>query len=210
MMSIYRDPVDTFSPIYSLLPIGTERFVAGGARHSILKIFDLRIPGTRPYHAATLGPLTSQGDGVQTQSPSKANLSRPDYRHSVEKQRRGWNIFIKLNRRTSRESPVYSLSRPSQNSTSFFAGIENNVVQFDMTSILDRHPDPIYQRPPGLRPNYNFTQSIWDPHRENIPMSVYEHDTGPVQLISQQTLYSPHGFPRAGWDERWDFEQFRK
>lgn len=37
------------SAIYSLLPLGRERFVAGASRYAMIKIFDLRMPGGKVY-----------------------------------------------------------------------------------------------------------------------------------------------------------------
>lgn len=42
-MAEYKDPIDAQTPIYALHPLGHTRFLAGGARHCILKIFDLRM-----------------------------------------------------------------------------------------------------------------------------------------------------------------------
>ena len=45
----YSDPLDAASAIYSLHPLGRERLLVGGARHNLLKIFDLRMSGGRVY-----------------------------------------------------------------------------------------------------------------------------------------------------------------
>ncbi|KAL9603320.1 MAG: hypothetical protein Q9179_002233 [Wetmoreana sp. 5 TL-2023] len=41
-VSTFIDPVDTFSAVYSLLPLGCGRFLAGSANHSLLKVFSTR------------------------------------------------------------------------------------------------------------------------------------------------------------------------
>lgn len=198
MTAVFRDPVDTFSPVYSLLPIGTERFVAGGGRHSIIKVFDLRMPGSKLYHAAHLDPC------------STARIAPPKQREQVKRfeaksNRRGWNVFLRLqSNRSRRDSPVYALSRPSQGSPSFFAGIESHIVQMDMVSIMDQHPDPVFANGPAKKGNRGDVRRKWDPYGTVVAMPMYEHDTGPVELIKQspEVGYSEHSI-RPGWDERW-------
>lgn len=219
----FRDPVDMFSPIYSLLPIGTERFVAGGGRHSIIKIFDFRMPGNKLYHATDLDPCFSEKIVAPKQS-EKAKQSRCCYHHyDAKHNRRGWNVFLRpQSHRARRDSPVYALSRPSQGSLSFFAGIENHIIQMDMVSMLDQHPDPVYANGPARQRNKGEPDPVyaniparqgnnvgvrrrWDPHREAIPMSMYEHDDGAVSLKTQRVELDDRDryANQPGWDERW-------
>ena len=203
MMSVYRDPVDTLSPIYSLLPIGMERFVAGGGRHSIVKVFDLRMPGTKPYYAAALDPCSAERITNTIDTPSGMKLDCCSFHYNARFNRRGWNMFLRMQQRSPRDSPVYSLSRPSQCSTSFFAGIENHVAQIDMVSIMDRNPDPIYQNQSDRREQRDANRMRWDPCYQAIRMSMYEHHTGPVKLFKQRNVWSGHVPSMSGWDERW-------
>lgn len=178
--AVFRDPVDTFSPVYSLLPIGTERFVAGGARHSILKVFDLRMPGGKLYHAS-------------------------------KHKRRDWNVFLRPKDNHSRrvtESPVYALSRPSQCSPTFFAGVESTVLQFDMVSIMDEYPDPLFKHGHAKTGDKHDVKRKWDPHGNVLCLPMYEHDTGPVTLIKQRQVEYTQG-SIEGWDERWKPEEPR-
>ncbi|KAA6410799.1 MAG: hypothetical protein FRX48_05109 [Lasallia pustulata] len=140
--ALYTDSIDGASPIYSLLALGRERFIAGGARHSILKIFDLRMPGGKAYYAADLEACSP---------PTHSNALCCDYHYQGRYDRRDWNIFLhppgpgfdKLGRRSA-ESPVYSLSAPAASAPWFYAGVEGAVVQFEMVGMMDRFPDPVF------------------------------------------------------------------
>lgn len=206
--AVFHDPVDTFSPIYSLLPIGTERFIAGGARHSIIKVFDLRMPGGKLYHAADLQPCSKESHSRPRNFKSGKCLSCCEFHYDSRHRRRGWNVFLRPTTNTSHriaESPVYALSRPSQCSPTFFAGVESTVLQFDMVSVMDKFCDPLFNH--GL-PKTGVEQK-WDPQGNVLCLPMYEHDTGPVKLIKQQKVGHIDGSIEEGWDERWRHEESR-
>ena len=205
MIAVFRDPVDTFSPIYSLLPIGSERFVAGGARHTIIKIFDLRIPGGRLYHAADLDPCSMKTQSSSKQPQEAKQFACCEYLYKAKHMRRGWNVFLNPpSQNRHRDSPVYSLSRPSQCSPSFFAGVENNIIQLDMVSIMDQHPDPLFKIGPARRHDQCDVRRKWDLNESSISLPMYEHDDGPVELLKQQEDVRYSNSPaRPGLDERW-------
>ena len=177
----FEDPVDV-SPVYSLLPFGRERFVAGGAMHALIKVFDLRMPGERMYYATDAGTC------------------------SVEP--KGWNVFIgkgsasRVRGSLSIESPVYSLSRPSQCSPTFFAGIEDRVVQVDLASVMDKYPDPVYGGLPDTGHRATDIHRKWKPHNRILSLPMYEHNDGPVKLRMQREVGLYKG-TFQGWDERW-------
>ncbi|KAG8530943.1 uncharacterized protein KY384_004300 [Bacidia gigantensis] len=60
----FSDLVDS-SAIYSLVSYGRERFVAGAARDTLMKVFDLRVPGSRRYFATDLQPHGSTNNDIQ-------------------------------------------------------------------------------------------------------------------------------------------------
>ncbi|KAL6717608.1 hypothetical protein ACLMJK_005523 [Lecanora helva] len=206
--SVFRDPVDTYAPIYSLLPFGTQRFIAGGGRHSIIKIFDLRIPGSRLFDAADIGPGRNvPGSSFKQGIPRRTN----DRCHNVIAHKsHGWNVFLNLMshqgrpHQRRRESPVYTLSRPSQHSPSFFAGIEGRILRLDLMSIMDKHSDPWLENQPS---DITGPDDVY--HREKtageaVRLSMYVHTTGPVNLLKQRSWVSGSGLPaRPGLDERW-------
>ena len=214
---VFRDPVDTFSPIYSLLSVGSERFIAGGGRHSIIKMFDLRMPGGKLYHATDVDPCSLPKNDLLKQKSSDQWLSCCGYHYEAKKNRRDWNVFLGVSSRRlggNRESPVYCLSRPSQCSPSLFAGIESTIAQIDMVSIMDSHPDPIYgdvqnTRPSGssrLDRSQDYVKRKWNPSGDIASLPMYEHDEGPVNLLQQQEVGRLRG-NIAGFDERWTFHQ---
>lgn len=203
--AVFRDPVDTFSPIYSLLPIGTERFVAGGARHSIIKVFDLRMPGGKLYHAADLEPCSGASENRPRNFNSETRLSCCQHHYDSKHRRRGWNVFLRPKdnaiRRVS-ESPVYALSRPSQCSPTLYAGVESTVLQFDIVSIMDKYPDPLFKYGQAKTEDKHYVKRKWDPQGNVLCLPMYEHDTGPVKLIKQRKVEYTQG-SIEGWDERW-------
>ncbi|KAL8777326.1 MAG: hypothetical protein Q9194_002621 [Teloschistes cf. exilis] len=119
-----------------------------------------------------------------------------------------WNVFLadRDHRtgptwRTIRESisSVYSLSCPSLLSPTFYAGIEGNVVQVDLTATDDRFPDPILQlapRPKGKK----YPEALRKKHYDSDVMclAMYEQVKGPVKLRQQiprpSTLLCCHSF----------------
>ncbi|TID15312.1 hypothetical protein E2P81_ATG08375 [Venturia nashicola] len=199
-VSTYFDPADD-GAIYSLQTLGRERLAAGSSRHSIIKFFDLRVAGGRVYHYTDLE--RSSSDRMQSLSISTSEPGQSD-----------WNLFLNprnqmqqpqrwqrsANRAT--ESPVYSLSSPSPSSPSLFAGVENNIVEINFVSMLDKHPDPIFAR--GLvrdaRGNINVARS-WNPKGDVLNFAMVEH-TKTMRLRSQAGVGRYTG-ALAGYDERW-------
>jgi len=119
------------------------------------------------------------------------------------------------NRRQRRnDSPVYSLSRPSQCSPSLFAGIESTVIQLDMVSIMDQHPDSVFENGLATTANMSYPKNYvrdaieqrWDPQGDVASLPMYEHDEGPVNLLKQQDVRHVEGV-MAGWDERWSYHR---
>jgi WD40 repeat protein len=196
--STYHDPTDD-AAIYSLQTLGRERLVAGSSRHGSLKFWDLRISGGRRYHYTDLSI-----HNTQPQPPVR--------------RRNGWNLFLnpriqsqQTNSRgprwrqdRSRESSVYSLSSPAPTSPSLFAGVENNVVELDFVSMLDKHPDPVFTN--GLvrdqRGNINVLRS-WNPKNDVLNLAMYDHSgAGELRLKTQAGVGLYTGALR-GYDERW-------
>lgn len=216
----YQDPIDNFSAIYSLLPLGRERFIAGGARHAIMKVFDLRMAGGKAYYAVDLAPCsTATSRTPPTPRPLDRNLCC-DFHYEHKHDRRDWNLFLnprgpayyRLGSRRSSESPVYSLSAPSACSSSVFAGIENNVVQFDMVGMMDKHPDPVFRYGSGAENGDSVVAGArgnWDPERDVLRLAMYEQvPMGSMRLrvqvgVDPVALGHEYGDSIPGWDERW-------
>ena len=205
--AIFMDLVDN-SAIYSLLPLGRERFVAGASRHAMIKVFDLRMSGGKLYHSSNLESCDSE-ISLKVASTEACQSSRPccDYHLQIKAVRSNYNMYIDACGPRSRRSnsPVYTLSAPSPFSPSFFAGIENAVVQFDVISALDRHPDPLFTH--GLKKTGVEPVDImrkWDPQQDAMSLRLFEQVMGATNMTVQQKLHVPmvrHG--KKGWDERW-------
>ncbi|KAF2478516.1 hypothetical protein BDY17DRAFT_314155 [Neohortaea acidophila] len=196
----YTDPTDE-SAIYSLLPRGRESLMAGTSRHSLLKVFDLRL-GAKAY---------SYQDA--------ANPRTVDRGKSCD-----WNLFLKPHSATypgrgggnnwarrSAESSVYSLASPSPSSPFIYAGVENAVVELAFMSVLDSHPDPVFgtrfvdgrsnRLASGLRP------------KEIFDLAMYDQTAEMMKLKTQRSLWETfrvQGSPSnsfigalPGLDERW-------
>lgn len=174
--AVYDDPVDC-SPIYSLLPMTNQIFVAGGARHCLLKFFDMRRPNWSCSSYTIDYDSTSQN---------------------------GYNIFLPtVGTRMTRTSPTYCLSATSPHATTFYAGIENGIVQMDLHSITDRRAKPRAYIPLLDRLSPNQAQL----ERETESLRLVEHTTDGVPILLRQTSLG-HRNQREqktleDYDDRW-------
>lgn len=201
----FWDPNDD-SAIYSLQNIARERLVAGSSRYGLLKFWDIRGAGGRAYHYADIDSKIVVPDSWM-----------PNGTRSF-----GWNVFLNPRNRNSNngrqprqtwrdrrsvDSPVYSLSSPSPTSTSIFAGVENNIVQLDFVSMLDRHPDPVFRPAIKRIPKTGDIdiKRTWNPHGDILNLAMYEQTQssgGAVRLKAQAGIGRyPASLP--GYDERW-------
>jgi WD40 repeat protein len=176
----YVDPTDD-SSIYSLLPRGQEKLFAGSARHSLLKVFDLRL-GSKCYsYLDAMNPSLQQQQQQQQQQPNKLTRKSKD-----------WNLFLKSSRsgpgggnhswslRRQHESSVYSLASPSTHSPYIYAGMENAVLELCFTSYTDGYPDPVFfSGPGGINMGWN--------HKEIIDLAMYDQ-TADMKLYTQRGL----------------------
>ncbi|KAL8691738.1 MAG: hypothetical protein Q9218_003109 [Villophora microphyllina] len=210
-VATFTDPVDPFSAIYSLLPLSCNRFLAGSANHSLLKVFDLRVALEK--YCRNQSPSGYAAEKVAWRESffqryprvgSDALSSRTD-----EKVTGGWNVFL-ANRhqtagpmwRTIRDSAssVYSLSSPSICSPTFYAGIEGNVIQVDLTAANDNFPDPILKLAPKPK-SKRFQEALRKKNYDGDVMclAMYEQVTGAVKL-KQQVGIGEIGNNTPGWD----------
>lgn len=111
-VATYTDPIDVQTPIYSLCPLGRQRFVVGGGRHCILKIFDLRMAGARVYDY--LGDCNPPPPSPSPESPGWATYLSPPVHRRTFTNAADW------------ESPVYSLALAASG-RSVFAGTQGRV-----------------------------------------------------------------------------------
>lgn len=188
--------------------IGRERVVAGAATNSLLKVFDLRMDRGRAY--SYLDATGNQGRDV----PSEGLVLKQSYDDDICTQ--GWNIFSTPQTpkdrqdivcRRLRESPIYSLSRPSSTSPVFYVGQENQVVQFNITSMLDKHPDPMFKHSLSRMKNGEINvKKTWDPNDKVMDLCMYDQTSGGDFALRVQRKVGPMPLRDkvvANMDERW-------
>ena len=221
----YIDPTDD-SAIYSLLPRGRETLVAGTSRHSLLKVFDLRL-GSKAY---------SYLDATSPINKQEQNGWRRQARDGSD-----WNLFLKPHSATypgrgggnnwarrSAESSIYSLTSSSPHSPNIYAGVENAVVEMAFTSILDPHADPSLAggsaqmsgkpgspdgRRTAARPTGNSKSAVdakipigWK-SKEILDLATYEQNPrDSMKLMTQRSLWdtvwvAQHHLPENGRGE---------
>ncbi|WPG97736.1 Hypothetical protein R9X50_00051700 [Acrodontium crateriforme] len=199
---VFIDPTDD-SSIYSLLPRGQEKLVAGTSRHSLLKVFDLRL-GAKCYSYLDATQETTGALTHQTHSPETMN----------------WNLFARptsTNRHRNAESSVYSLSASSPHSPYLYLGLESSVVSLAFTGTMDRHPDPVFFHPWQIsKKGKGFVNDYGA--REVANLAMYDQ-TPDMKLLTQKSILdtwrtakgsgrqpSADGSLVEGLDERWKTE----
>lgn len=213
------------SSIYSLACQGLERFVVGSSMHSMLKVFDLRFPGSHAYHSIP----------VAHKSPPK----RQDYTYNAIVEDAGsqlspisggWNLYLNprdnsqyhRNQQPSRplppvqSSPVYSLSIPSPTSPNLYVGLEGAVQNLTFLSVLDQHPDPLHSQSIHRFSDSNHIdiKSSYNPIGDVLNLGMYEQGSLEglgMHLLVQDGIWAGLAKNKArkdfarhrGLDERW-------
>ena len=200
VVSEFKDNVDT-SAVYSLMAYGQERFVAGAGRGSLLKMFDLRL-GAKKYYANELLPCS------QPIMQNESSGSCCYFHHQVSRDRLGWNLFLR-DGRGRYDSPVYSLSKTSDFSPTFYAGIEGNVLEVNIHSMMDKFPEPVLRFPRPTKGESFLSQSdmlTWAKKRGVLRLRMYEHvrRTNEAAKLRKQSHVGIHFGVFSGWDERWE------
>ncbi|KAH7020934.1 uncharacterized protein B0I36DRAFT_252663 [Microdochium trichocladiopsis] len=139
---IYQDHFEPTTPASSLISFGFERFVAGSARASVLKIFDFRWSGGYQYTNALPcsddPPYPESRSPTMTAAPYQPDLDRCDH---LTGSRCCWhalsshafyrpNINVYLNVR--RESPIHTLAKASDTSPTLYAGLSATLVEMNL------------------------------------------------------------------------------
>jgi len=199
----YVDPIDSYSAIYSLLPIGRERIIAGSARHSVMKVFDLRMTGGRVYFAANTGARK-----LQTASSAGCTCSSKcccrDCLVESRPNQGNYNIFLQKQSR-GRESPIYALASGAAYSPRIYAGLEGKVMQLDIVSMMDQFPDQAFggNKWVGSWPRGTRLKERYDPDRKVQNLAALEQSTTGGMKIRNQVEVGKRGASLLGWDERW-------
>lgn len=77
------------------------------------------------------------------------------------------------------------------------------MLELDVVSVMDRHPDPIFGSGPKNTGNRALDlRRKWDPQSEILSLPLYEQLEGNINLRMQRGVGSG-GPSRKGWDERW-------
>jgi hypothetical protein len=191
----YVDPTDD-SAVYSLLPRGREKLVVGTSRHSVMKVFDLRM-GARCY--SYLSTFRKNMDGNE------------------EAERDGWNLFLKPHSATypgrgggnnwarrSAESSIYSLTSPSPTSPYIYAGVENAVVELTFTDLVDDAPDPAFFDPNPVALDAKGVREHGVARVGDVlNLAMYEQNAVRMDLMSQRSVGEVRKLMRRDMQESW-------
>jgi len=151
---IFWDPTND-SAVYSLAAQGRERFVAGVALHSMIKVFDLRLSGSHSYHSMLLSDKKPKPTNKALSRDSATNTIVDGLKSLTPIVSGGWNLYLTPRTTPSRtayrtdysrlrgDSPVYSLSIPSSTSQNLYAGLEGVVESLTFHGVADIYPDPM-------------------------------------------------------------------
>ncbi|KAI1434044.1 hypothetical protein GGR50DRAFT_664460 [Xylaria sp. CBS 124048] len=160
---IYQDNLDVSVPINALVSYGLERFVAGSAHAPVLKIFDFRwtrgyyhtdsLPcsDSTPYPTPRSPTIVDEPGYSDNQLPCNHVMGRFCRWHSLSRHdyyRPNCNIFIPSN--DAQASPVYSMAKPSDVSSTLYVGISWSLVEFTLKSSMTG-PPRLSNRPPYAR-----------------------------------------------------------
>lgn len=148
---VYCDNIDPWSEFESLLPFGTNHFVAGGAHGASVKVFDFR--WSRDYYHTAAMPCSSQqpfpkpiqpfleSPGLFTKPYSQCKPQPPGRRCNWHEQSRdlyyrpnGTFFFSKSLPRKDAYAGVWSMARSSSLAPNFYIGISGGVVEASLSS----------------------------------------------------------------------------
>ncbi|KAI4156238.1 MAG: hypothetical protein LQ340_000432 [Diploschistes diacapsis] len=185
----YEDPIDTSSAIYSLCAFANDRFVAGSGRHSCVKVFDLRLSGSHVYASKDLHGTRGVEEGQDLTKSGSSEYGA------------GYNIFLTNSNLPRKTSPVYSLAKASPYSPSFYAGLENRVLQLDLYSLSDESSRPHARLPYANRPG----EPRSGPEVEELATNLVlvEHTYCGAHSVLRQVSSKSNTSVLAGWDSRW-------
>lgn len=203
-VATYADPIDAQTPIYSLCPLGRQRFVVGGGRHCILKIFDLRMGGERVYDYLK-NPNNSPSacsSAPSTNSPGWATYLSPPARYRPHSNSADW------------ESPIYSLALTA-GGKSLYAGMQGRVWELDFlgrsmalhTRVPPAPPLPP-SPPPPVAPSVRVRNAFVDVARNmkdlGTRLTMYEFGwTGTMYHQGPESDMGKPGMNGGRMDGRW-------
>ena len=150
--TIFQDHFEVDAPLGPLLSYGSERFLAGSARAPVVKIFDFR--WSKPY---SYTDALSCSDKQMFPKPKSLTLSQPPnlpnrdlccYQtgmtcnlHAMARSdfwRPSCNVYLSVPHVHESASPVYSLAKSSDLSTTIYAGLTGELTRL---SLRDRETE---------------------------------------------------------------------
>ncbi|OAA53273.1 Cyclin-like F-box [Cordyceps fumosorosea ARSEF 2679] len=156
--TIYQDHFELTTPTGPLLADGLQRFIAGSARTSVVKIFDYRWP--KSYHYTDAMPCSQDPLGpapkplTWTAAPQGTRRARCCYltgaecdRHMLAKTdfyRPNCNVYLPNIYQDA--SPVYSLARASPTSPSVYAGLSGELVTVSLRDQVAAEKEAVFMR----------------------------------------------------------------
>ncbi|KAI4925218.1 hypothetical protein J4E85_007095 [Alternaria conjuncta] len=174
---IFWDPTND-SAVYSLAAQGRERFVAGVALHSMIKVFDLRLSGSHAYHTISTPSHRPKDKAVSRDSATKIIID--DSKSQSSRKSGGWNLYLRPRNpasRTQQGSPVYSLSIPSSTSQDLYAGLEGAVQSLTFHGIADNYPDSMLSYGLVRQRNNIDVRASYNPDGGVMNLGMYEQGT---------------------------------
>jgi hypothetical protein len=206
--AIFSDPVDD-GAVFSLVTKGRERLVAGNSRNSLIKMFDLRMTGSRVYsyrnaaipqdstHLCSGAGEAVDGWSMFLHPGESSSLSNSNSRGHARRS----SLTSGISDARASASPVYSLSSPSAYSPSIFAGLEAQVTQIDMVDVFDKYPDPVFD---SHHSKTIGSKWFWDPNASSKNLAYYEHTQS--NRLRKQVVDWPTNVSSLidkGYDYRW-------
>ncbi|KAI1205025.1 uncharacterized protein F4807DRAFT_298598 [Annulohypoxylon truncatum] len=214
--TIFQDNFEVTTPINALLTRGLEKFIAGSAHSSTLKVFDYRWPKGY-YHTESL-PCGNDAPYPMPRSPSIVEEpSFPNDRatcdhvaglrcrwHALSRHdfyRPNFNMWLPPFRRRD-NSPVYSLASPSDDSPTVLAGLSGILVEITPKSSPGSSAWPYI---------WSTKDGVHKRHRERVALietgsGFKVNDVADIQrmpVIHQQNCESARHLPgNAAWRKR--------
>lgn len=194
--TIFWDPTND-SSVYSLAAQGAERVVAGVSRHSMIKVFDLRFPGSHVYNMTPTIPKPRKQSRVQDVI---VNSIMESENHNIPVISGGWNLYLNPRQAPKRsayrgdywrglaDSPVYSLSIPSPTSPNLYTGLEGVVQSLTFHGMADFYPDTMLSHSVVRLPKTGAVdiKASYDLYDEALNLGMYEQ--GSEEGVGMQLL----------------------
>lgn len=176
--TIYQDHFEALTPVGPLISHGIERFIAGNARASTLKFFDFR--WTKSYYYTDSLPCSK--DPLEP-TPKPPTMARYPQYHGIGKcnhllgrlcrchalartdfYRPNCNVYLPIVQKSP--SPIYSLAKSSDVSSSIYVGLAGELVDLSLSDLGGRAGD-----------------SLPMPRKENKDRAGYSYRRSPISVI---------------------------